>query len=118
MKEDSDDSFYKATEYEELRIEDICYLQALAIEECSATGFQVIGQPEVRWIRIEDIFAIETSYVRTGTEGNSTQVYKYWLFNGDETTIITLSYQEKDANIWKKDFENIIRTFKWNRIKI
>lgn len=117
-KEDSDDFFYKATEYEELRIEDIRYLQGLAIQECSATGFQVIGQPEVRWIRIEDIFAIETSYVRTGTEGNSTQVYKYWLFNGDETTIITLSYRKKDADIWEEDFKNIIRTFKWNRIKI
>ena len=117
-KEDSDEFFYKATEYEELRIEDIRYLQGLAIQECSATGFQVIGQPEVRWIRIEDIFAIETSYVRTGTEGNSTQVYKYWLFNGDETTSITLSYRKKNANIWEEDFKNVIRTFKWNKIKI
>ena len=117
-KEDSDDFFYKATEYEELRLEDIRYLQGLAIQECSATGFQVIGQPEVRWIRIEDIFAIETSYVRTGTESNSTQVYKYWLFNGYETAAITLSYRRKDADIWEKDFQNIIRTFKWNKIKI
>lgn len=117
-KEDSDDFFYKATEYEELHTEDIRSLQKLAIQECTVTGFQVIGQPEVRWIRIEDIFAIETSYVRTGTEGNSTQVYKYWLFNGDESAIITLSYRRNDADIWEEDFKNIIRTFKWNRIKL
>ena len=110
-------AFYKATEYENLSAEDIHYLQESTVQGIKGSGFEAIGTPEVRWVRIEDIYALEVACKRTGTEGNSTQVYRYFLFNNDENVLITLSYREKDAEIWKKDFENIIRTFRWNKIK-
>ena len=114
----SPDEFFKANEYIPLDNEDIRYMQNIAIQGCSATGFKTINTPKVQVVKIGDIYSIELSYVRTGTNGNMTQVYSYLLFNKDETVTITFSYWAKDERLWKKDLQNVIQTFQWNKIKL
>lgn len=109
--------FYKATEYEELGGEEIAYLQEQIKHGCIATGHRMVGEPNVCWVRIGKIYGLETEYVRTGTEGNRVQIYTYSFFNDNETVTITLSYWVKDREKWEKDFQNVIRTFAWNKLK-
>lgn len=109
--------FYKATEYEELGAEDILYLQKSVKQGNEAAGNEIIGEPEICWIKIGNIYALEFGYVRSGTEDNRVQVYTYSFFNNDETVTITLSYWVKDREKWEKDFQNLIRTFAWNKLK-
>lgn len=109
--------FLKATEYEGLGAEDIFYLQNQIKQSAKAVGDKIIEDPNVCWIRIGNIYALEIGYVRSGTEDNRVQVYTYSFFNNDETVTITLSYWVKDREKWEKDFQNIVRTFAWNELK-
>ena len=109
--------FYKATEYEEFEAEDILYFQSQIKQSNEAVGNKIIGDPNVCWIKIGDIYALEIGYVRSGTEENRVQVYTYSFFNNDETVTITLSYWVKEREKWEKDFQNLIRTFAWNELK-
>lgn len=109
--------FYKATEYEELGGDEIAYLQGQVKQGCIATGYRMIGEPNVCWVRIGNIYGLEIEYVRTGMDGNQVQVCTYSFFNDNETVTITLSYWVKDREKWEKDFQNVIRTFAWKEIK-
>lgn len=108
--------FYKATEFKELNAEDIRYLQNQVKQGCESTGFHTMGEVEVRWIKIGNIYGLEIAYVRSGTEDKQVQVYTYSFFNNDETVTMTLSYWVKDREIWEQDFHNLIRTFAWNKL--
>lgn len=103
--------YAKSTDYEDLDAETIRTFQNLASQ--SAGGFEVLGKPNVKWIRIEDTYVIKVDYVRTGTEGHYTCVNTYYFFNDDRMAQLTLSYRQADADSWKEDFENVIKTFKW-----
>lgn len=99
------------SEYEDLDAETIRAFQNQATQ--SAGAFKVIGRPNVKWIKIENIYAIKIDYVRTGSEGHRTCVNTYYFFNDDRMAQLTLSYRQSDADKWEKDFENVIKTFKW-----
>lgn len=103
--------FALSTDYEDLDAETIRSFQELSSQ--SAGVYEVLGKPNVKWIKIEDTYAIKVDYVRTGSEGHRTCVSTYYFFNNDRMAQLTLSYRQADADIWKKDFENVIRTFKW-----
>lgn len=103
--------YARSTDYEDLDAATICTFQNLASQ--SVGGFEVLGKPNVKWIRIEDTYAIKVDYVRTGTEGHRTCVNTYYFFNDDRMAQLTLSYRQSDADKWEDDFENVIRTFKW-----
>lgn len=108
--------FYKATEFEELGANDILYLQNQVEQDCIATGFHVIGAADVRWIKIGNIYGLEVAYIRSGTENKRVQVYLYSFFNNNEKVTISLSYWLNDKDRWEKDFQNLIRTFAWNKL--
>ncbi len=99
------------SEYEDLDAETIRAFQNQATQ--SAGAFKVIGRPNVKWIKIENIYAIKIDYVRTGSEEHRTCVNTYYFFNDDRMAQLTLSYRQSDADKWEKDFENVIKTFKW-----
>lgn len=109
--------FLKATEYEELGAEDILYLQNQIIQSNEAVGNKIIGKPNICWIKIGNIYALESGCVRSGTEDNHVQVYTYSFSNNNETVTITLSYWVKDRQKWEKDFQNLIRTFAWKTLR-
>lgn len=52
----------KFSDYEDLTIEDIHTFQELAKQ--NSYEYKILGQPEVRWIKIEDTYGIEVEYVR------------------------------------------------------
>lgn len=103
--------YLSSTDYEDLDAETIQTFRNLASQNIG--GYKIIGKPNVRWIKIENIYALKVDYVRTGSEGHRTCVSTYYFFNDDRMAQLTLSYRESDADKWKTDFENVIRTFKW-----
>ena len=104
--------FLHKNEFEKLNLDDIHDFQDLAKQNSS--GYEIIGNPTVRWIRIEDIYGIETKYVRKGENNLHTCVSSYYFFDHDEMINIILSYRKEDSKMWAEDFSNIVKTFKWN----
>ena len=84
------------------------------IAKQSSSGYEIIGNPTVRWIRIEDTYGIETTYIRKGENNLHTCVSSYYFFNNDKMINVILSYRKEDSETWAEDFSNIIKTFKWN----
>lgn len=102
----------KSSDHEDLTMEEIHTFQELAKQY--SYGYKILGQPEVRWIKIENVYGIEVEYVRNGTNNSRTHVYNYYFFNDNLLAIIILSYRQGDSRKWETDFSNIIKTFKWN----
>lgn len=105
-------SFPISTDKTKLDEETISAFQAQAVK--SAGDFKVLGKPSVKWVKFDKTYAIEVKYVRTGAEGHRTCVSTYNFYNDDKFAQITLSYREADKDKWKKDFENVVKTFKWS----
>ncbi len=99
----------KADEKEELSIEDIRYFQELV----NTGQYELLGKPEVCWIRIGKIYALNIKYEREGEENYHTNVNTYLLFNDDQNVVITLSYRREDESLWKEELEAAISSFKW-----
>ena len=104
-------SFPISTEQTTLDEETISGFQEQAVK--SAGNFEVLGKPSVKWVKINDSYAIEVKYVRMGVEGHRTCVSTYNFYNDDKFAQITLSYKEADKDKWENDFERVIKTFKW-----
>jgi hypothetical protein len=75
--------------------------------------YQLIREPEYKWISVGDVKAIETSYRRTGADNHTTACRMYLLFNGGEMVKMIVSYREQESDLWLPDLTNIIKTFKW-----
>lgn len=105
-------SFPISTDKTKLDEETISAFQAQAVK--SAGDFKVLGKPSVKWVKFDKTYAIEVKYVRTGAEGHRTCVSTYNFYNDDKFAQITLSYREADKDKWEKDFENVVKTFKWS----
>lgn len=101
--------FLKADEKEELSIEDIRYFQELV----DVGDYKLLGKPDVCWVRIGTIYALNIEYVREGEENYHTNVNTYLLCNDDQNIVITLSYRQEDESLWGKDLEAVIGSFKW-----
>lgn len=110
IEEGQKGDFYKPDEKEELSIEDIRYIQ----NSVNTGIYKLLGTPEVRWIKIRNIYALNIEYNREGMYNYHTKVNTYLLFNDSKSITLTLSYRREDENLWKKDFETIISTFQWN----
>ena len=103
--------YARSIDYGELDAETIRSFQGLASQ--SAGKYEVLGKPNVKWIKIENTYAIKVDYIRTGAEDHRTCVNTYYFFNDDRMAQLTFSYRQADADKWKKDFENVIKTFNW-----
>lgn len=103
----------KASDHEDLTIEDIHTFQELAKQ--NSYEYNILSQPEVRWVKIENAYGIEIEYVRNGANNSRTHVCNYYFFNDNVFAAITLSYRRGDTKEWETDFSNIIKTFKWNK---
>ena len=102
----------KFSDYEDLTIEDIHTFQELAKQ--NSYEYKILGQPEVRWIKIEDTYGIEVEYVRNGANNSRTHVCNYYFFNDNLFAKIILSYRKADIRKCETDFSNIFKTFNWN----
>ena len=89
-----------------MTIEDIHTFQELAKQ--NSYEYKILGQPEVRWIKIEDTYGIEVEYVRNGANNSRTHVCNYYFFNDNLFATIILSYRQDDIRKWETDFSNIL----------
>lgn len=105
-------NYYKESQH--LTKDDITTLTQIVDSELG--GFEYVDTPTFRWVKISIFKAIEASYKRTGL-GTTVSCKMYILFNHDEMVKIVMSYRDCDASLWKFDFENIIKTFKWEQLK-
>lgn len=110
----SSDPVERHNESQILSPEDKRVLKDLVDDE--TLPFSYVEEPTFRWINIAGTKAIEAKYKRAGTKG-PVVCRIYLLPNYDEMVKIIVSYRESDANIWKSDLENVIKTFKWNKLK-
>lgn len=78
--------------------------------------YSYVDTPTFQWVDISGTKALEAQYKRTGDKG-PVVCRLYLLPNHDELVKMIVSYRESDANIWKSDLENVIRTFQWNNPK-
>ena len=90
------------------------YLNELAEAQVHYTQ-KFLGKPSYRWIKENGINAIEIKYRRTGDASGKTTTHGtiYLLFNYDEMVEMVIAYREQEADMWLPDFDNIIKTFRW-----
>ena len=77
---------------------------------------RLIGSITREWVRINNANAILVTYKRTGNNYDYTipVVCKILLFQDNNRFVkMMLSYREKEANLWEKDFEQVLRSFEW-----
>lgn len=87
------------------------------VESNLAYSQQLLSMPSYQWVDINGTKAIRVAYRRSGNEGNTTACAMYYLFNDDEMAMVMTAYREQEADLWQKDMENVIRTFRWNQNK-
>lgn len=83
------------------------------IVDAELGGFKALEEPTYKWIDINGTKAVEIKYRRGGTGNNTTACTLYLLFNDNEAVKLIVSYREKDKALWLPDFDNIVKTFKW-----
>ena len=83
------------------------------IVDAELGGFKILEEPTYKWIDINGTKVVEIKYRRSGTDNNTTACSLYLLFNDDEAVKMIVSFREKDKALWLPDFDNIIKTFKW-----
>lgn len=99
--------------------DDYAVLREMADAELVGLQGQVgryVRMPTYEWTDIGGTKALVTAYERTGLKG-PVNCRIYLLCNYDEMAKIIVSYRERDSLIWKKDLDNVIRTFKWSEPK-
>ena len=90
-------------------------LQEIVLAEVGFAA-SLIGNISYNWIRVNNANGILVEYKRTGVH-NDTSIpvcCKIILFqNNNKLVKMILSYREKEASLWKDDFDVVLRSFKW-----
>ena len=80
------------------------------------TAARLIGSYSYKWTTINGAKCVQIDYRRTGSNFDVTipVVCRMAIFqNNNEMVIMTLSYREKEAGLWKADFEKVFKSFRW-----
>lgn len=98
------------SESPQLTTEDYAELRSIADAELGPWSY--ITTPKYEWISINGTKGIDISYSRQGIEGEVI-CHIYLFFNYDEFVKIITSYRKVDEQTWKRDIEDVVKTFKW-----
>lgn len=107
--------FLKSSETETLDHEWKSVLDEL-VSNNVGTGSRLIGAYTYKWSTINGAKCIQIDYRRTGANYDSSipVVCRMAIFqNNNEMVTMTLSYREKEAGLWKADFEKVFKSFRW-----
>lgn len=77
---------------------------------------RLIGTINRKWVSINNANAIMVDYRRTGYNFDYTIPVKckILLFSDSKRMVkMMLAYREKESDMWEKDFEHVVRSFKW-----
>ena len=109
--------YYKINEKINLSTSEKKELEDFFKEEIEKLLNQMIVKHKVlKWYPVEILIingmtTIKISYLRQMESNPPVFVQSYKFFNYDEAIEITLSYREKDSELWKSDFDIVIKTF-------
>ena len=90
-------------------------IQEIVLAEIGSAA-SLIGNISYNWIRVNNANGILIEYKRTGAHNDSSipVCCRIILFqNNDKFVKMILSYREKEASLWKEDFDVVLRSFKW-----
>lgn len=76
----------------------------------------LIGNETYKWATINGTKCIQIDYRRTGHNFDYSipVVCRMAIFQNDNKIVImTLSYREKEASLWKNDFDKVYKSFRW-----
>lgn len=79
-------------------------------------GSRLMGSINRKWVSINNANAIMVDYRRTGYGFDFTIPVKckILLFSDSKRMVkMILAYREKESDMWEKDFEQVMRSFKW-----
>lgn len=77
---------------------------------------RLMGTYTYKWATINGAKCIQIDYKRTGNNFDASipVVCRMAIFqNNNEMVMMTLSYREKEAGIWKADFDKVFKSFRW-----
>lgn len=86
-------------------------LRELVVEHLGA--YRLLSEPTYRWIDIQGIKALEIKYRKSGEKDGSVAVAQYLLNNYSKLFRIEVACREQDKSSWSSDWNNVIRTFRW-----
>lgn len=107
--------FLKKTETDELNHEYAAIFQEMVTAEIGPASRQM-GNISYCWKECRGQKFIEITYRRTGTDFDTSIPVKCKLClfqNNNEMVKMILSYREKEAEIWAKDFDLVLKSFLW-----
>lgn len=107
--------FLKSTETEELNTEWKATFDQL-VQNNIGNAAKLMGNYTYKWVTINGAKCIQIDYRRTGSNFDATipVVCRMAIFqNSNEMVVMTLSYREKEAGIWKADFDKVLKSFRW-----
>lgn len=107
--------FLTKTETDALNYEYAALFQEMVTAEIGTASRQM-GDISYCWKEIRGQKFIEITYKRTGTDFDASIPVKCKLClfqNNNEMVKMILSYREKEADIWAKDFELVLKSFLW-----
>ena len=90
-------------------------LQEMVLAEIGSAA-SLIGNISYNWIHVNNANGISVEYKRTGVQNDYSipVCCKIILFqNNDKLVKMILSYREKEASLWERDFDVVLRSFKW-----
>lgn len=82
----------------------------------SGPGSRLMGDYTYKWITVNGVKCVQVDYKRTGSNYDmyNPVICRIAIFqNNNEMVVMILSYREKEAGLWKADFEKVFRSFKW-----
>lgn len=77
---------------------------------------RLMGDYTYKWITVNGVKCVQVDYKRTGSNYDmyNPVICRIAIFqNNNEMVVMILSYREKEAGLWKADFEKVFRSFKW-----
>ena len=107
--------YMKATETEDLDSEWKALFDNL-VQKNIGPASRLMGNFSYKWATVNGAKCIQIDYKRTGNDFDASipVICRMAIFqNSSEMVIMTLSYREKEAELWKSDFEKVFNSFKW-----
>ena len=91
------------------------YIKEMVTNELGS-GSRLMSSINRKWVSINNANAIMVDYRRTGYDFDYTIPVKckILLFLDSKRIVkMILAYREKESDMWEKDFEQVLRSFKW-----
>lgn len=86
------------------------------VEGCIGPAASLMGTYTYKWATVNGAKCIQIDYRRTGNNFDTSipVVCRIAIFQNDNEMVkLILSYREKESDMWKAEFEQLFKSFKW-----